>query len=154
MITAWRIVKAKHQNSAFDGEGAKLHGGRWNNKGVPVVYVSGSLALATLEIFIHLPSEKLLQKFVRIPVKFSPKLVSDIDVTNLPNAWDRDPAPDFTKQVGDGWAKDQNSVILKVPSATIPEEFNYLINPLHPDYKRLTIGTPVAYFLDPRFKKT
>jgi len=153
MITAWRIIKAKHQDSAFNGEGARLYGGRWNTKGLPVIYVAESLALASLEIIIHLPADELLQKFVRIPVKFSPKLVSEVDVISLPDGWVSAPAPDFTKLVGDKWIKDQESVVLKVPSAIIPEEFNYLINPLHPDYKKISIGSPVAYFCDPRLKK-
>lgn len=153
MITAWRIIKAKHQCSAFDGEGARLYGGRWNTKGVPMVYVAESLALASLEIIIHLPADELLKKFVRIPVKFSPKLVSEVDMVSLPDGWVSDPAPGFTKLVGNRWIKDQESVVLKVPSAIIPEEFNYLINPLHPDFKKISIGSPVAYFFDPRLKK-
>jgi len=153
MITAWRIVKAKHQDRAFDGEGARLYGGRWNIKGVPVVYLAESLALASLEIIIHLPGDELLQKYVRIPVKFSPKLVSEVDVTGLSEGWDSDPAPAFTKLVGNSWAKNQKSLILKVPSAIIPEEYNYLINPLHPDFKKLSIGSPVAYFFDTRLKR-
>ena len=153
MITAWRIVKAKHQDRAFDGEGARLYGGRWNIKGVPVVYLAESLALASLEIIIHLPGDELLQKYVRIPVKFSPKLVSEVDVTGLSEGWDSDPAPASTKLVGNRWAKDQKSVVLKVPSAIIPEEYNYLINPLHPDFKKHSIGSPVAYFFDTRLKR-
>ncbi|MCP4664988.1 MAG: RES domain-containing protein [Deltaproteobacteria bacterium] len=153
MITAWRIIKAKHQEKAFDGEGARLYGGRWNTKGIPVVYVAESLALASLEIIIHLPADELLHKYVRIPVTFGPKLVSEVDVTGLSEGWDSDPAPAFTKLVGNRWIKDQKSVILKVPSAIIPEEFNYLINPFHPDLTKLSIGSPVAYFFDPRFKK-
>ncbi|MBW1797127.1 MAG: RES domain-containing protein [Deltaproteobacteria bacterium] len=153
MITAWRIIKAKHQDSAFNGDGARLYGGRWNTKGVPMVYVAESLALASLEIIIHLPADELLKKFVRIPVKFSPKLVSEVDMVSLPAGWVSDPAPAFTKLVGNRWIKNQESVVLKVPSAIIPEEFNYLINPLHPDYKKLSIGSPVAYFFDHRLKK-
>ncbi len=153
ITTAWRIVKAKYKDSALDGEGARLHGGRWNNKGAPVVYTAGSLALATLELVVNLPNEELLQKYVRIPVIFSSKLVCEIDLTALQDDWTDNPAPISTKLLGDKWVQDRESVILKVPSAIIPEEVNYLINPLHSGFKKIEIGSPVVYFFDPRIKK-
>ncbi|MBW1801384.1 MAG: RES family NAD+ phosphorylase [Deltaproteobacteria bacterium] len=154
MITSWRVVKAIFQNSAFDGEGARIYGGRWNSKGTPVVYTAGSLALASLEILVNIPNDQLLQQLVRIPVEFSPKFVSEIDVTILTDHWDGYPASHETKLIGDQWVKNRHSVILKVPSAIIPEEFNYLINPYHPDFKKLSIGSPAVYYLNSRFKKT
>jgi RES domain-containing protein len=69
-IVSYRVVKAKYLDSAFDGEGARLYGGRWNNKGVPLVYTSNSLALCSLEIFIHLPSYKLLAEYIYITATF------------------------------------------------------------------------------------
>jgi RES domain-containing protein len=80
--------------------------------------------------------------------------VSEIAASKLPDDWTRYPATYVTKLLGDKWAKDKQSVVLKVPSVIIPEEFNYLINPLHPDFKKLSLGPPAVYYLDPRVKKT
>ena len=73
-IITYRIVKENHLESAFDGEGAKLYGGRWNSKGVAVAYTSDSLSLCSLEIFVHLPSYKLLKDYLYITVVFDSDL--------------------------------------------------------------------------------
>ena len=153
MVTGWRIVTAKYKNDAFSGEGARIQGGRWNSKGVPMVYTAGSLALALLEILVSLPAAKLLQEFVRIPIRFSLKLVTSLEEADLPADWNSRPASSSTKKIGDQWVASKESVILKVPSIVVPEEYNYLVNPLHPDFKKISIGSSVAYFLDPRLKK-
>ena len=75
-ITTWRITKAQHAHTAYDGEGARLAGGRWNKIGIPMIYTADSLALAALEIMVHLPGSGLLKrKFIRIPVRFDSRLV-------------------------------------------------------------------------------
>lgn len=153
MVTGWRIVTAKYKNDAFSGEGARIQGGRWNSKGVPMVYTAGSLALALLEILVSLPAAKLLQEFVRIPIRFSLKLITSLDEADLPADWNSRPASSSTKKIGDQWVASKESVILKVPSIVVPEEYNYLVNPLHPDFKKISIGSSVAYFLDHRLKK-
>jgi RES domain-containing protein len=153
-ITAWRIVKDSHIDSAFDGEGARTAGGRWNNIGIPMVYTAGSLALAALEIIVHLPTIDLLKKnFVYIPVRFDARLVRSQDLADLAEDWDHLPPPESTQTIGTEWALKKKPVVLKVPSTVIREEFNYLINPLHPDFKKLSIGTPERFVFDPRIKK-
>ena len=153
-ITAWRIIKVSHIDSAFNGEGARIAGGRWNKIGTPMVYTAGSLALAALEIIVHLPIIDLLKKhFVHIPVRFDAKLVHSQKPADLPDDWDHLPPPDSTQTIGTKWALKKKSVILKVPSTVIREEFNYLINPQHPDFKKLSIGSPEKFIFDPRIKK-
>jgi RES domain-containing protein len=153
-ITAWRIVKGTHKNSAFDGEGARMAGGRWNKIGTPMIYTADSLALAALETIVHLPTTDLLKTiFVHIPVMFDAGLAVSLNPDDLPADWDHLPAPDSTQTMGSQWASNIRSVILKVPSTVIREAFNYLINPRHPDFKKLSIGNPQKFVFDPRLKK-
>lgn len=152
-ITAWRIVMAKHKDSAFDGEGARIAGGRWNKIGIPLIYTADSLALAALEIIVHLPTHDVLKKiFFHIPVQFDTELIALLDPADLPDDWDRFPPPESTQTIGTEWALKKKSVILKVPSTVIRNEFNYLINPLHTDFKKLSFGNPQRFVFDPRIK--
>ncbi len=153
-ITAWRIVKANHVDSAFDGEGARIAGGRWNRIGTPMIYTADSLALAVLEISVHLSQEELIQKkYFRVPVLFDSKLVTTLDLARLPDDWDSLPPSESTQNIGTQWALSQKTSILKVPSTVVKEEFNYLINPIHPKFKMLLIGNPERVTFDPRIKK-
>jgi RES domain-containing protein len=150
-ITAWRIVKTKHKNRAFDGEGARIAGGRWNKIGIPMIYTADSLALAALETIVHLPKQELLKKiFSGIPVEFDARLVITLNPADIPKDWDGFPTPESTQNIGSEWALKKRSVVLKVPSTVIREEFNYLINPAHPDFKKLSIGSPVKFVFDDR----
>jgi RES domain-containing protein len=153
MITAWRIVGVNHKDKAYSGEGARIYGGRWNSKGVAVIYTAGSLALASLEMIVNLPAPKLLQKYVRIPARINPDLVLDLPEEVLPGDWNSRPIAPSTRVIGDQWIKEQHSAILKVPSIVVPEEYNYLLNPAHPDFVNIRIGKPVAYYFDPRLVK-
>jgi len=150
-ITAWRIVKAKHKTRAFDGEGARIAGGRWNKIGIPMIYTADSLALAALETVVHLPKQELLKKiFTRIPVEFDARLVIMLNPADIPKDWDSFPPSESTQNIGGEWALKKRSVVLKVPSTVIREEFNYLINPEHPDFKKLSIGSPIKFVFDAR----
>ena len=152
-ITAWRIIKAQHAHRAFDGEGARIAGGRWNKIGIPMIYTADSLALAALEIMVHLPGRELLKDiFLGIPVRFDHRLVKSLNLIDLPDNWDILPPPDSTQTIGTGWVLKKESVLYKVPSTIIREEFNYLINPLHPDFKKLSIGSAQKFAFDPRIK--
>lgn len=147
MKRAWRIVKAKHAATAFDGEGARRYGGRWNSAGTSVVYTSGSMALAALESLVHLNPPVVFQ-FVAIPIDFDDALVQT--PTALPVDWTEEPPPPATKRVGDLWVKEARSAVLELPSVIIPGEPNYLLNPAHPDFKRIVIGKPEPFSFDPR----
>ena len=107
-ITAWRIVKAKHANSAFDGEGARIAGGRWNRIGIPMIYTADSRALAILEITVHLSKEDLLQKYyVHMSVQFDSTLVTLLDLAEIPDDWDSLPPSESTQNIGTQWALSQ-----------------------------------------------
>jgi RES domain-containing protein len=149
MILAWRIVKEKHAASAFDGEGARLHGGRWNSAGTRVIYTSASLSLAALELLVHLnPPVKF--RFSAIPVEFEDALIQNVKTTDLPQEWTEEPPPASTKIIGDDWVKNTHSAVLKLPSIIIQTESNYLINPAHLDFKKIKIGKPMPFAFDSR----
>ena len=150
MIRAWRLIKAEHADDAFAGEGARRGGGRWNSKGVRVVYTSGSLSLATLEVMVHTAFYSALKNYACIPIDFDPNLSQSITIADLPDNWKADPTPQSVKEVGDRWIQNQESVILKVPSVIIPVEYNFLINPSHPEFKKVVIHSPQKFAFDPR----
>ena len=153
MINAWRIVSANHKDKAYTGDGARVHGGRWNSKGVAVVYTADSLALASIEMIVNLPAPKMLQKYVRISAYISLDLVLELSEVDLPEDWNSRPISPSTRAIGDHWAKKQSSAALRVPSIVVPDEYNYLLNPSHPDFTKVKIGKPIVYFFDPRLTK-
>ncbi len=149
MIQAWRIVHEDYLATAFDGKGARIAGGRWNSEGVPVVCTAGSLSLALLEIIVHLEIKKALQHFKAIPVSLSEKQTEHVTV-NLPTSWSALP-PEFTTQViGNLWVKRNALPVLSVPSAVVPNETNYLLNPQHSEFSSIAIGQPINLPVDPR----
>ena len=149
MGQAWRIVKAKHAATAFSGEGAARGGGRWNSRGVWVVYASGTASLAALETLVHL-DPPVPFKFVTFRIKFDDAWVEHLPPTTLPPDWTDEPPPPATKAIGDRWVKELRSAVLELPSVIIPGEPNYLLNPAHPDFKKIIIGKPEPFSFDPR----
>jgi RES domain-containing protein len=153
-LTAWRIDKAKRARTSFSGEGAALEGGRWNSAGVRVVYLSGNLAMAALEKYVHLPKPLPAgMKLVRFKVTFSDALVHRVKQATLPGEWRSAPPSASTQAIGDTWARDAVSAVLAVPSVLIPEETNYLLNPAHPDLKKVKIGEPEVFTFDYRIAR-
>ena len=153
-MKVWRICNKKFSATAFSGEGAKLWGGRWNEVGQPMVYTAGNLSLAALETFVHLDSDLMPDELVAIAANIPEKLkVTKIKLTNLPLNWREYPAPDAIKQIGMDWIASQESAVLVVPSVVIPEEENWLINPTHPDFRRIKINNELPFSFDPRMWK-
>lgn len=150
MPTGWRIVKTKYAVQAFDGEGARIYGGRWNSPGVKMVYTSESLALAALEMLAHLGKSELLVSYSRCAVRFDKSLITSLDRSLLPINWRTYPAPPELQMLGDAWVARATSVVLEVPSVPIETESNYLINPLHPNFGSLTIEDAEPFIFDAR----
>jgi RES domain-containing protein len=152
-VTAWRIVKAKRGASAFSGYGARQSGGRWNSPGVPMVYTAGSASLAMLEMLVHIQSRDLLKHYVLFELSFDEKLVETIEVSKLPKAWRKSPPGIGSRRIGDEWVEKGRSVVLRVPSAVVPTEWNYLFNPVHPGFENVVIGPKTRVQFDPRLIK-
>lgn len=150
IVTAWRITHQKYANTAFTGEGAKLFGGRWNPPGYAAIYVSDSLSLAILELIVHLDDDRDIESYVAIPVEFEDSQVFCLPKEDLPENWATLPISDRTQQIGKNWLVNNKSLILKVPSSIVPQDKNFVINPLHPNYSSLKIGQPQSVHIDPR----
>ncbi|MEA2060939.1 MAG: RES family NAD+ phosphorylase [Thermodesulfobacteriota bacterium] len=152
IITSWRLVKSRYVQSAFSGEGPRRYGGRWNSKETPIVYTASTLSLAAMEILVNTLSASpsyLLHLFQAIPVRFDASLV-DSDV-EIPGDWDQKPIGLASRTFGDEWVKKNAALILEVPSVVVPIESNFLINPHHPDFSKITIGDPMGFQFDGRF---
>ena len=148
-MKVWRICKRAH--AAFDGEGARKAGGRWNPRGVAVVYASETLSLAALELLVHADSALLPEDLVAIEADVPETVrVRRIEPVKLPRGWRRHPSPEALAGIGSDWAKSLETAVLSVPSALVPREANFLLNPAHADFKKIRIGRPESFELDAR----
>ena len=156
MTIAWRLLKKKHAAEALSGEGARLGGGRWNYVGISVVYASETLSLAVLERFVHFTRRDMTigKSLLSIPIEI-PDSVTQIKVLlkDLKTGWDSSPPPDFTRDLGTRWVYEGKSAVLRVPSAVIQNEYNFVINPKHPDFSKITAGDARPFSLDDRVWK-
>ena len=150
MITAWRIVQSQWADGAFDGEGARLYGGRWNPEGSPVVYLADSRALAALETLVHAEGSLRKVTYLRYPVSFPQKLVEEADLSGLTDALGGCMVSPRTQALGADWLARGTHPVLEVRSAIIPEEPNYLLNPRHPKFDQIKIGQAEDFAFDPR----
>ena len=119
MLTVWRLVTARFAKSAFSGDGARLYGGRWNRKGIPLVYSSGTQSLAILEMLVQ--DEPLRARYVMIDAHIPKGVTIDrIKVEDLPSDWRDVAAHDTLQAIGTKWATKQSAAVLAVPSAVVP----------------------------------
>lgn len=150
-IYGYRLVKRKWLQGAFDGEGARQFGGRWNSKGKACVYLSSSESLALLEVMVHLEDYRLLESYALLEATFHEDALMHLPDDGLPDDWMAEPAPASTAEIGDGWLESQSSLVLSVPSVVVPRERNYLVNPDHVDFQALIDGArEVAFIPDSR----
>jgi RES domain-containing protein len=147
-VAAYRIVKARRAAAAFDGDSARRLGGRWNRVGTRMVYTAASRSLAALEILVHL--EGPARGFSLVRCEFPESLVEVLATSALPRNWRASPAPSALAALGDAWIRRGSSTVLAVPSAVIPEERNYLLNPAHADFAQVTIHAPEPFPYDAR----
>lgn len=146
----WRLVKTRYGAAAFDGEGARLHGARWNSVGTRVAYASGNSALAVLEVLVHLQDVAILPSYSLVAASIPDALVEDLDPSLLPTGWNAWPVPPETQAIGDAWTRSGRSLALRVPSAVVPGGSNFLINPAHPDFARFIVDSVEPFSFDPR----
>lgn len=149
-MQVYRISKTDYINN-LTGAGAEAYGGRWNRKGTRMVYTAESRSLASVEYLVHVP-------FAIVPYDLS---IASIEITGeikaqqleqsaLPKNWREFPAPNSLATIGSDWAKSRDSLLLRVPSAVVDDEFNILINPLHPDFHRVKVKKTKEYTFDYR----
>lgn len=148
MITAWRLAAPEFAHSAeqlLSGEGARLYGGRWNSPGNATVYLGDSLALAGMELLVHLRFVDVLAAYRKMPVFIPESLVRQIDVALLPADWTAPIHLRETRAIGDEWLGTGASAVLLVPSAVVAGETNFIVNPTHPDMNQIEAG-PISEF--------
>ena len=150
-MQVWRVVPRRPARTAFDGKGARLNGGRWNRPGTPVVYTSATLSLAVMEHFVNADRDDLPEPLVSIAADIPGSVsIEELHPSTLPKTWPRAPAPAALQALGSEWVRKGTSAVLAVPSAVVPEERNYLLNPAHPHFPRIAVGKPIRFHLDPR----
>lgn len=155
-MLVWRIVSHRFADDAWSGEGARRYGSRWNTPGHGLVYTSGSVALAILEVLVNnpgVPISELEERFRLVGAQVDAKLVEELPPADLPPGWNATPAGRASASVGDRWFREQRSVALRVPSVVVPREANYLVNPVHPDFGRVVCGEPERLRIDPRLAR-
>ena len=150
MGAAWRIVRESRAQTAFTGEGPWRFGGRWNSPGIRIVYVSEHQSTAALEIFIHRVPFVTAEKFKAFRIEWPDNIMEILATAKLPAKWRMAPRPAETVAIGDQWALQKRSVVLAVPSAISPDDRNFLLNPEHPNFKRIRIAALIDYDFDPR----
>lgn len=141
----FRVCRARH--ARLDGAGARLVGGRWNSPGRSVVYMAGSVSLAVLENLVHMSRQDFPSGYVCIEALLPDglKVLSEQQLRLRPDL------KELSRQsFGDRWIDSGESAVLEVASAVVPGEHNYLINPAHPDFNRISIDPPALFHFDPR----
>jgi RES domain-containing protein len=148
-MVVWRLCRAVHAGQAFSGEGARRYGGRWNSRGVPMVYCSSSLALAAIELFVHIEPAQAPDDLVSIAVALpEDEPARTIAPNELSENWWAD--LEATRALGDAWLRSGSALALRVPSVPIRSEWNVLVNPLHPRVGELRIEPAQAFEFDAR----
>ncbi len=154
VLNTYRICKTKYAATMFDGEGAFRFGGRWNSRGVRILYTAGSLSLAALEMLVHLNNEEILFSYSFASAEFDESLILPIEeFRTLPENWSVSPPPLEIQRIGDEWAEAQASVVLNVPTSVLPVEVNYLINVEHPEFSKVKFGKSQTFTFDERLYK-
>jgi RES domain-containing protein len=150
VITAWRLCERKWVATAFDGRGAELFPGRWNIAGGKVVYTAETRSLAALETLVNAEDKELLSsaQWAAIPVEIEEGLM--LMPGRFPDDRRNLPAPASTRQYGGHWLRRLEKPVLRVPSVVTLGEWNYLLNPLHPEFGKLRIGKPSKFVFDGR----
>jgi RES domain-containing protein len=152
-MIVYRLSKQSYIHD-LSGRGAEINGGRWNSKGVSVVYTAASRALAVLEVAVHTPLGIIPTDYFMATIELRDENnLEAIDIADLPSNWSSNPVIKATQLIGDKFAKINRHLALQVPSAIVPGDFNYLINPMHLDFKTVKIIKTEPFEFDMRLFK-
>ena len=149
----WKICRRRYAADAATGEGARLYGGRWNSRGVPMIYASTSLALSAIETFVNLEPNLQPKDLVSIEGEIPDRMeIAQQDLKSLPQDW-HETRDESLHHFGDEWIRASKTVALLVPSAAILGEWNVLLNPSHSDFRKIRFREPKAFAFDLRMFK-
>lgn len=149
-MRVYRLIRAPWVSQALTGEGARRYGSRWNPKGVPMVYTASTLSLAALETLVHFAIETSPLDYVALTIGVPDDAVERVVDKQLPPDWHTTPAPAACQELGARWAARAQSLGLAVPSAVVSSESNILLNPLHPDFPKVTLEKQEPFLFDSR----
>lgn len=150
-MRVWRLCRAFRAKDSLSGAGGVHVSGRWHLRGTRIVYTSATLSLAALEVLVHANDSFGPPDLVAVEVEVPASLeIERVPLSGLPAQWDADPAPAAIQELGSRWAASRRSAVLEVPSAVIPRESNYLLNPIHPHFSRVRIVGRVPFSFDSR----
>ena len=150
-MRTYRVCKRQHAKTAFSGTGARYYSGRWHHAGTAVIYTSGSLSLMMVEALVHFDHDLAPTRYVVFDIDIPDHLkLQHVAVADLQKNWRQWPQPRGLRDLGTGWAEAAKTVGLVVPSAIVPEEQNVILNPAHPDFVKIQIGSMRAFRFDKR----
>jgi RES domain-containing protein len=151
----YRVLRDSYARAPFDGEGAYRYGGRWSSPGTRLSYTSEHQSLAMLEYFVHLDVDDPPGDLVLAVAEAPDELARErVEISNLPSNWRESAAPPQLARLGDEFTQRDEHCLLLVPSVLAPNENNWLINPAHPDLKRIVVREVEPLSYDPRmFRK-
>jgi RES domain-containing protein len=149
-MIVFRLSKRRYI-SDLSGKGAEISGGRWNSRGTAVLYTSSSRALCTAEIAVHVPLGILPSDYMLATIEIpDDEPIEKVLPQELPSDWKSFPYVHSTKSIGDRFVSDKKYLVLKVPSAVVQGEFNYLVNPFHPGFQKVRIVNQELFEFDSR----
>ncbi|MGH8209920.1 MAG: RES family NAD+ phosphorylase [Steroidobacteraceae bacterium] len=154
-LTVFRLGKRAYRDHLFSGQGGLYASGRWTPRGRPMVYTSASISLAVLEYTVSyrrrgwVPATVLGRAVIPASVR-----VETVSADELPANWFAADPPPQLQRMGEEWLERSETAVLKVPSAIVTEEWNYLLNPCHPDFRRFRVSTSKPFSFDQRVARS
>jgi len=154
LTRVYRLYRKRRRDVAFTGEGARLEGARWNLPGTPAVYAASTSGLALLEFLVHLDPSDMDLAQLELETR-SADIPSEIEcyavpVRSLPRQWNVVPWSRSSQVFGTRLLQEAKYAAITVPSVVVPSERNYLLNPLHPDFSKIKLGSPKPFVIDHR----
>ncbi len=152
LVKVYRIAKKAYIQD-LSGEGARLYGGRWNKKGVVMLYTASNRSLATVEYLVNLPMALIPNDIAIIELILPSRLkIQTIQAKDLPKGWQSYPASYQLQEIGNRWISENKTLLLKVPSSVVQGEYNILINPNHVLFNKITISKIETLIIDKRLR--
>lgn len=146
----YRLAAGKYARD-ISGEGSRLYGGRFNPIGLATLYTSENISLCILEILVRASKTTAPDSYTLISIEIPDNGISRIQLNKLKKGWQHDLG--YTQGIGEDFLKENQSFCLRVPSAIVPQENNFLLNPMHPDFKKVKIVSTELLDLDKRLFK-
>ena len=158
VVQLWRLARETPEYPASDlsGKGAAKVGGRWNPVGLPVVYAASNISLAALELLVHIGEVANVRNLFLIKIDVPQAIMQRADrvkISSISPAWQAEPPGIASIEIGRHWVDAGETLLLQAPSAIVPEESNFLINPAHKDCKRIRATVVRRFVFDPRLAK-